>query len=130
MSAIASLAEDRVVEGVYAVARKERRRTRGGSPYLALELRDKSGAIPARIFRDAFRGVLISAGGYTAAEAEKTIANGYADAIAFGRLFIANPDLPERIRSGAPLNRPDHASFYGGTEVGYTDYPALETADR
>ena len=53
MSAIASLAEDRVVEGVYAVAKKERRRTRGGSPYLALELRDRTGAIPARVFRDA-----------------------------------------------------------------------------
>jgi N-ethylmaleimide reductase len=91
---------------------------------------DETAKRTARIFRNAFAGVLISAGGYTAAEAEKTIANGYADAIAFGRLFIANPDLPERFRSGAPLNMPDRASFYGGTEVGYTDYPALETADR
>ena len=52
MSAIASLAEDRVVEGVYAVARKERRRTRGGSPYLALELVDPSGRIDARVWSD------------------------------------------------------------------------------
>ena len=52
MSAIASLAEDRVVEGVYAVARKERRRTRGGSPYLALELVDPSGRIEARVWSD------------------------------------------------------------------------------
>src|SRR3954453_17614770 len=52
MSAIASLAEDRVVEGVYAVARKERRRTKGGSPYLALELVDPSGRIEARVWND------------------------------------------------------------------------------
>jgi N-ethylmaleimide reductase len=91
---------------------------------------DETAKPTARIFRDAFAGVLISAGGYTAAEAEKTIVSGYANAIAFGRLFIANPDLPERFRSGAPLNRPDRASFYGGTDIGYTDYPALETADR
>ena len=52
MSAIASLAEDRVVEGVYAVARKERRRTKGGSPYLALELVDPSGRIEARVWSD------------------------------------------------------------------------------
>jgi 3'-5' exoribonuclease len=52
MSAIASLAEDRVVEGIYAVARKERRRTRGGSPYLALELVDPSGRIEARVWSD------------------------------------------------------------------------------
>ena len=52
MSAIESLAEDRVVEGVYAVARKERRRTRAGSPYLALELVDPSGRIEARVWSD------------------------------------------------------------------------------
>jgi len=52
VSAIASLAEDRVVEGVYAVAKKERRRTRGGSPYLALELVDASGRIEARVWSD------------------------------------------------------------------------------
>lgn len=91
---------------------------------------DETAKRTARIFRDAFAGVLISAGGYAAEEAERTIAGGYADAVAFGRLFIANPDLPERFRSGAPLKWPDRASFYGGTEVGYTDYPSLETADR
>jgi N-ethylmaleimide reductase len=80
----------------------------------------------APIFRKAFPGVLISAGGYTAAEAEKTIEAGKADAIAFGRLFIANPDLPERFAKDAPLNEPHRPTFYGGTEQGYTDYPALE----
>jgi N-ethylmaleimide reductase len=87
---------------------------------------DDSAPRTSHIFRKAFKGVLISAGGYTAANADETIADGYADAIAFGRLFIANPDLPERIHKGAALNTPDRRTFYGGTEVGYTDYPALE----
>jgi N-ethylmaleimide reductase len=46
--------------------------------------------------------------------------------VAFGRLFIANPDLPERFKVKAALNTPDRRSFYGGTEIGYTDYPMLE----
>jgi N-ethylmaleimide reductase len=48
-----------------------------------------------------------------------------ADLVAFGRMFIANPDLPRRLREGAPLNTPDRATFYGGAAIGYTDYPAL-----
>ena len=79
-------------------------------------------------FRKSFTGVLISAGGYTAASAEETVSKGDADAIAFGRLFIANPDLPERFRVGAELNKPDRSTFYGGTEKGYTDYPSLVEA--
>ena len=55
---------------------------------------------------------------------------GAADAVAFGRLFIANPDLPERFRRGAPLNRYDRSTFYGGDARGYTDYPALAGGDR
>ena len=50
---------------------------------------------------------------------------GLADAVAFGRMFIANPDLPERIRTGAPLNAFDRSSAYGGDAHGYTDYPRL-----
>jgi N-ethylmaleimide reductase len=45
--------------------------------------------------------------------------------VAFGRLFLANPDLPERFRLNAPLNIPDESTFYGGSGKGYTDYPAL-----
>ncbi len=86
---------------------------------------DHSAPDTAEIFRPAFTGVLISAGGYTADSAEAAVAAARADAIAFGRLFIANPDLPERLRTGAPLNRPDRATFYGGTDKGYTDYPSL-----
>jgi N-ethylmaleimide reductase len=87
---------------------------------------DDSQPRTSHIFRKAFEGVLISAGGYTAASAEEVIADCYADAVAFGRLFIANPDLPARFRINAPLNTPDRSTFYGGTEEGYLDYPALQ----
>jgi N-ethylmaleimide reductase len=75
--------------------------------------------------RAEFNGALIYCGGYTAERAEALIAGGGADAVAFGRPYIANPDLVERFRRGAPLNEPDRATFYGGAEHGYTDYPAL-----
>jgi len=94
----------------------------GGKP------NDDSAPRTSEIFRKAFKGVFISAGGYEPAAAEETIATDHADAIAFGRLFIANPDLPERIRLGAELNTPDRRTFYGGGERGYTDYPSLQTA--
>jgi N-ethylmaleimide reductase len=79
----------------------------------------------AEIFRKAFHGVLITAGGYTAETADKAIASHLADAVAFGRLFIANPDLPKRFEQNGTLNPYDRSTFYGGTEKGYTDYPAL-----
>lgn len=72
-----------------------------------------------------FGGVFIANQGFTAASAEAEIAEGRADAVAWGKWFIANPDLPERFRSGAELNEPKPETFYGGTEAGYTDYPAL-----
>ena len=53
-----------------------------------------------------------------------------ADLISFGRLFIANPDLVDRLRIGARLNVPDRATFFGGGGAGYTDYPALSTAEK
>ena len=56
------------------------------------------------------------------------IASGLADAVAFGRPFIANPDLVARFRVGASLNKPDRTTYYGGQEEGYTDYPTLEEA--
>ncbi len=62
--------------------------------------------------------------GYDAALADQSLAQG-ADLVAFGKLFIANPDLPRRLREGAALNTPDRATFYGGSQKGYTDYPAL-----
>ncbi len=75
------------------------------------------------LFRPIWRGVLIPAGGFTGETAEAAIADGYADAIAFGRIFISNPDLPRRLRHGFPLTPYNRATFYSGEEVGYTDYP-------
>jgi N-ethylmaleimide reductase len=78
--------------------------------------------------KKAFGGRVISAGGYVRETAADAIAHGRADAIAFGRLFIANPDLAERLRVGSALNRYDRATFYGGGAKGYTDYPSLDDA--
>ena len=72
-----------------------------------------------------WNGKIVSAGGFTQESGDKALAEGWADAIAFGVPFIANPDLPERFRKNAPLNKPDEASFYGGMERGYIDYPFL-----
>lgn len=78
-----------------------------------------------RELRSAWEGKIVSAGGFTLESGNAAISEGWADAIAFGVPFIANPDLPERFRRNAPLNKPDEATFYGGTEKGYTDYPVL-----
>ena len=75
--------------------------------------------------RQNYDGVLVANMGYSAAEAEADIASGAIDAVAFGTAFLANPDLPERLRAGAPLNAPDAATFYTPGPAGYTDYPIL-----
>jgi N-ethylmaleimide reductase len=75
--------------------------------------------------RPFWKGTIVSAGGFTKESGNSALAEGWADAIAFGVPFLANPDLPERFRKDAALNQPDEASFYGGTEKGYTDYPFL-----
>ena len=75
--------------------------------------------------KKAFGGVYIANEGFTQESAEAIIAAGNADAVAFGKLFIANPDLPHRFVNGAPLNAWDAATFYSGGAQGYTDYPAL-----
>jgi len=76
--------------------------------------------------RAAFTGTLVTAQNYTFERGNEALARGDADLVAFGRPFLANPDLPRRFALGAPLNEPDHATFYGGGARGYTDYPALE----
>ena len=76
-------------------------------------------------YRPLYPGVLIAAGGFTPQTATEAVASGLADAVAFGRIFIANPDLPERIRRGAALNPYDRSTFYSQGPAGYTDYPAL-----
>jgi N-ethylmaleimide reductase len=75
------------------------------------------------LFRPLWRGILITAGGFTGEAAEAAIAQGHADAIAFGRIFISNPDLPRRLQHGFPLTPYNRATFYGGEAAGYTDYP-------
>ena len=76
--------------------------------------------------RRCFKGPYMANGCYDKARAETALASGYADLVAFGVPFIANPDLPERFARNAPLNTPDQSSFYGGDEKGYTDYPFLD----
>lgn len=74
--------------------------------------------------RAAFTGPIIVAGNYSAARAERVLAAGHADLVAFGRAFVANPDLPHRLRHGLPLAEPRPGLFFGGGAEGYTDYPA------
>lgn len=76
-----------------------------------------------REVRETFSGRIIYAGRYTAERGARLLETGLADLIAFGRPFIANPDLPERIANGWPLNALDSATIYGGAEKGFTDYP-------
>lgn len=75
--------------------------------------------------RDVFPGTLIYAGKYTAERANDALREGWADLIAFGRPFVANPDLPERLRTGAALTPHDRNTLFGGGAQGLTDYPAL-----
>jgi N-ethylmaleimide reductase len=77
------------------------------------------------LFRGVFNGPLLSAAAYTPESAALAIENNHADAIAFGRLFIANPDLVRRIKESQPLNAYDRSTFYGGGKRGYTDYETL-----
>ena len=78
--------------------------------------------------RKRFHGAYIANNGYDFDLASKVLAANEADLIAFGKLYLANPDLVERLKSGAPLNAPDKATFYGGGAKGYTDYPVLGDA--
>jgi len=70
-----------------------------------------------------FEGKIVAAGGFEPDTAEAAIANGVADAVAFGRHFVANPDLPLRIEEGVALTRYDRNTFYTFDSVGYNDYP-------
>lgn len=89
------------------------------------EVDHKNVPFACELFRPMWRGTLITAGNFSGDSAEEAVAKGFADAIAFGRLFISNPDLPERLRRGAPLTPYNRATFYGGGAEGYTDYPRL-----
>ncbi|WP_309852658.1 MULTISPECIES: hypothetical protein [unclassified Caballeronia] len=69
-----------------------------------------------------YTGTIVAAGGFTAESALHAVDAGVADLVAFGRLFVSNPDFPERLRVDAPLNRYDRTTFYGDYAHGYTDY--------
>ena len=82
----------------------------------------KDGVGPKEL-RKYFKGVMITAGGFDRPQAEQAINEGWADAIAFGVPFLANPDLPARLQNNLALNTPDEATFYASGPKGYTDYP-------
>jgi len=103
-----------------------------GLAYLHVVEADEHGetthpAVNFRRIRNAFAGTYIANGGFDHERASAYLTQGHADLISFGRLFLANPDLPERFAQNTPLNVPNQATFYGGNERGYTDYPSLET---
>jgi N-ethylmaleimide reductase len=102
----------------------EPRSTNAGGGEDVLEGKPRTSAV----FRNAFGGSFISAGGYSQNDAIQTVGKGDADAIAFGRLYISNPDLAERFATGpnAEVNKYDRATFYGGGAEGYTDYPTMD----
>jgi N-ethylmaleimide reductase len=98
-----------------------------GAPVPATE--GEHGHVFARI-REAFTGTLVANGGYDRPSAERAIETGWAGLVSFAADFLATPDLPRRLAEGLPLNEPDRATFYGGDERGYVDYPTWEELDE
>jgi len=84
-----------------------------------------SEGVGPRELRPVYRGNILAAAGFTQETGNQALAEGWADAIAFGTAFLANPDLPERFRRNAPLNEADESTFYAAGPKGYIDYPAL-----
>lgn len=100
-------------------------------PRVAGNVDDKSrdqNPVASRLIRQHYKGTLIAAGGFSGESANAITEAGDADLVAFGRHFIANPDLPERLRKEWPLNDYDRDSFFRGTDVGYIDYPYYSKA--
>ena len=87
--------------------------------------REVPGGFELQILRRSFKGLYIANNGYDLELALEARRHNLADLVAFGRLYISNPDLVERLRAGAPLNTPDRATFFGGGAAGYTDYPFM-----
>ncbi|MBD2355893.1 alkene reductase [Tolypothrix sp. FACHB-123] len=98
--------------------------------YTDADIRYGGTPIPTNYIRERYTGTLIVCGGYTAETGNAVLANQQADLVAFGILFIANPDLPRRLALNAPLNQPNPKTFYGGGEQGYTDYPFWSPASE
>jgi N-ethylmaleimide reductase len=99
-----------------------------GVAYLHMADGDGGQTLPfafKQTLRRRYRGTLIYSGSYTLDRAHEALRNGWSDLIGFGRAFIANPDLPLRLRLGLPLTPSDPTTFYGGDAIGYTDYPSM-----
>ena len=100
---------------------------RRGIAFICAREHTGEGRIGPQIKR-AFGGVYIANEGFTRESGEKVLADGEADAVAYGKLYIANPDLVERFRHAAPLNTPNTETFYASGPAGYVDYPVLQPA--
>ena len=83
----------------------------------------ESREVDSRALRDAYDGIYMANNGYDKQRAQTALANGDCDLVAIGVPFLANPDLVYRYKNDLPLNEADQATFYGGDETGYTDYP-------
>ena len=92
--------------------------------------REVPGGFDLQILRRLFKSLYIANNGYNRELALEARRSNLADLISFGRLYIANPDLVERLRIGGPLNVPDRTTFFGGGAAGYTDYPVLEPSEH
>ena len=90
------------------------------------DIRHGANVVELCVLRDAYKGILITNGGYDKDRGNKAIENNLADAVTFGELFISNPDLPERFKTNAQLNKADTETYYTQDEKGYTDYPYLK----
>jgi 2,4-dienoyl-CoA reductase-like NADH-dependent reductase (Old Yellow Enzyme family) len=115
------MGDENLAETFIHVARELGKR---GIAFICAREKEADDSLAAQL-RDAFRGPYIVNEQYTAESANAALANGTADAVAFGVPFIANPDLPARFKTGAALNPPRPELFYAAGPVGYTDYPAL-----
>jgi len=93
---------------------------------LESDIRHGANVVPLPYLRDIYKGKIIICGGYDKKRGNSVIHEGNADAVAYGNLFISNPDLPERLKTDSNLNSSDPSTFYGGNEKGYTDYLSLK----
>jgi N-ethylmaleimide reductase len=101
--------------------------------HLSALIADGSSSIPTEFIQDVrarFSGLVMLAGGFTATSAEKILQQNLVDLVAFGKPFIANPDLVERFRNNSQLAIPDPETFYQGGDAGYIDYPAVHTKEQ
>jgi len=89
------------------------------------DIRHGANVVELSVLRDAYKGMLIVCGGYDKKRGNKALENNLADAVAFGELFISNPDLPERFKTDSKLNKVDTQTYYTQDEKGYTDYPYM-----